>query len=93
MMILLPLDMQRVLRCLFRVLLIYRKGVLVVISKVFLKSAELLLRLIHLLKAFHWARAEGASKVHLPHDLPLELSIGGTCIHVVMFNKMLRRRS
>jgi hypothetical protein len=85
--------MQRVLRCLFRVLLIYRKGVLVVISKVFLKSAELLLRLVHLLQAFHWARAEGAGKVHLPHYLPLELSIGGTCIHVIVFDKMLGLRS
>ena len=89
MMILLPLDMQRVLSSLFRVLLIYRKDILVVVSKVFLKSAELLLRLIHLLKAFHWARAEGASNVHLPHDLPLELPIGGTSIQVIMNIKEL----
>ena len=82
--------MQRVLRCLFRVLLINRKVILVVISKVFLKSAELLLRLVHLLQAFHWAGAEGASNVHLPHDLPLEFSIGGTC---VMLDEMLGRRS
>ena len=81
--------MQRVLRCLFRVLLINRKVILVVISKVFLKSAELLLRLVHLLQAFHWARAEGASYVHLPHDLPLKLSIGGTSIQVTIINKKL----
>lgn len=86
-MILLPLDMQRVLRCLLRVQFIYRMEVLIVASKVFLKSAELLLRLVHLLKPFHWARAEGASNVHLPHDLPLKLSIGGACIHVIMINK------
>jgi hypothetical protein len=82
MMILLPLDMQR---CLFRVLLIYREGVLVVVgSDVFLKSSELLLRHAH--KAFHWARAEGTSKVHLPQDLPLKLSIGGTCVQVILIN-------
>lgn len=89
MMILLPLNMLRVLRCLFRVLLIYRKCVLIVISNVFLKSAELLLRLVHLLKAFHWARAEGASKVHISQDLPLKLFIGGTCNYVVTLDMML----
>ena len=87
MMILLPLDNQRLLECLSRVLLIYREEVvLVIVSKVFLKSAELLLRLAHLLKAFHWARAEGASNVHLPHDLSLKLSIGGTCVQVILIN-------
>jgi hypothetical protein len=89
MMILLPLYMQRVLNSFFRVLLIYRKGILVVASKVFLKSAELLLRLIHLLKTFHWARTEGASNVHLSHDLPLKLSISGASIQVTIINKKL----